>query len=855
MDPISALSIATGIVAFIDFGGKLIKLFIEVRKSEAGRPDVLSSLEVESRDLSKHAADARARISTLRTRYPRQAESFTRLDAECRAAETELRNLVSSLTAQPGTGRARMAVAFRGLLKQGDLKDLITRLRKMQEQIMMNVVMCIWDDVSKGAERLEAIDGGVGEVSAHIRRLKRSVKEMQKGPKHRLPLQMSLWKSISAADELSSGTIPVADRSINPDLSDTRIRRLIESLRFDNMAARRTQIKDPFPETFQWLLTPESDGSREPTGFQTWLESEETRTPFWVTGVPASGKSTLMKFICTNDQVGAHLARWAGQLPLFVCSAFLWNPGTTEQKTQSGLLRTILYQLLEKQPDLWKVASPKRHLYYDLAGSRPWQPYWSVEELRRSILEVVSQLRHVGRLALFIDGLDEYDGDLADLVAFLKNLHQHHGAIKLCVSSRNWNVFRDAFSAYPILKMEEFTRPDIEKYVRARMADSPAFDELRSLGDPSVQGLESRIIEKANGVFLWVVLVVEKLIITAQNNNDPHELDKIVESLPPGLDELYNSIRKRLPSDLRETASKMYQLVFCWSESRPFSLLAAHDFWMAIQCRDLFERQKPSQGREYLAVLERRMAGATGGMLQIIPDESRPRVDFLHRTVFDWLQSIRVSIVDDGPPEYDPSLVLVSGIVQKGFPRTNYRISHCPSLLIRIASPILQLGLGIPDELETAFAVGRQCGDSPANRATLLRIFDHFHFRPVSFIYRRGGYWAKFPPSAEAILTAIRYSCVPYVRAQFEKGCLGTGLGFPRLTYSLPTRAWATYQRSMFIEIFDALGRSKHEESAMQEILHLCMQARIASDDAWRDMALEFKIPMYLRSGHRILHV
>src|SRR5512140_2926240 len=119
---------------------------------------------------------------------------------------------------------------------------------------------------------------------------------------------------------------------------------------------------------------------------------------------------------------------------------------------------------------------------------------------------------------------------------------------------------------------------------------------------------------------------------------------------------------------------------------------------MAIQCRDLFERQKPSQGRGYLAVLERRLAGATGGMLQIIMDVQTPRIDFLHRTVFDWLQSIRASIVEDGPPDYDPSLVLLSVVIQKGPPQPDYRMNHCPSLLIRVAAPTLQLGLGIRDE-------------------------------------------------------------------------------------------------------------------------------------------------------------
>lgn len=47
-------------------------------------------------------------------------------------------------------------------------------------------------------------------------------------------------------------------------------------------------------------------------------------------------------------------------------------------------------------------------------------------------------------LAIFVDGLDEYHGNHQELVAYLQQL-QKAPCIKLCVSSRAWNVFADAF--------------------------------------------------------------------------------------------------------------------------------------------------------------------------------------------------------------------------------------------------------------------------------------------------------------------------------------------------------------------------------------------------------------------------
>ncbi len=149
MDPLSALSIATGIVTFVDFGSKLISLYREIQKSEAGRPAALSALETESRELSDNASHAQSKIADLQTRYPGQAATLARVAADCAQAEKDLQSLVDSFTVNPGARhglRARGAlalVAFRGRLKQADIDALQSRLRGIREQLMMSVILCI----------------------------------------------------------------------------------------------------------------------------------------------------------------------------------------------------------------------------------------------------------------------------------------------------------------------------------------------------------------------------------------------------------------------------------------------------------------------------------------------------------------------------------------------------------------------------------------------------------------------------------------------------------------------------------------------------------------------------------------
>jgi hypothetical protein len=147
MDPLSCLSIATGIITFVDFGAKVVSLYVQVRGSDDGRLAALSDLEKESRELSGNASHAQEKIASLQARYPRQTESLSRLAAECTDAEKDLRNLTDGLAAKPGHGfRARggqVLVSLRGVLKQGDIEDLQDRLRGIREQTMMTVMMCI----------------------------------------------------------------------------------------------------------------------------------------------------------------------------------------------------------------------------------------------------------------------------------------------------------------------------------------------------------------------------------------------------------------------------------------------------------------------------------------------------------------------------------------------------------------------------------------------------------------------------------------------------------------------------------------------------------------------------------------
>jgi hypothetical protein len=122
-------------------------------------------------------------------------------------------------------------------------------------------------------------------------------------------------------------------------------------------------------------------------------------------------------------------------------SHFFWNAGTSMQKSQPGLLQTMLYQAFRQCPDLLKEACPAR--WTDEIEPEPW----SLDEPFETFDRLSKKLRS-SRFCFFIDGLDEYSGNHQELVNLIKSISTST-SMKFCVSSRPWNVFEHAFGKNP----------------------------------------------------------------------------------------------------------------------------------------------------------------------------------------------------------------------------------------------------------------------------------------------------------------------------------------------------------------------------------------------------------------------
>jgi hypothetical protein len=270
-----------------------------------------------------------------------------------------------------------------------------------------------------------------------------------------------------------------------------------------------------------------------------------------------------MKFIYRRQETRQLLLKWAGDVPLVFASFFFWYPGTPIQKSQRGLLRYLLLQILQQQPLLIPLAFPEAWQRFSedtLPNPTPGALGMSRGELVQAMSRVLSQKVFNLKTCLLIDGLDEFDGDHLETVAFLKSVVESEST-KICVSSRPWDLFNNSFAEYPTLKLQELTNDDIKRFAEETLSENKNMLKIHQREPKEASLLIKEIVEMASGVFLWVKLVVRSLLAGFMSNDNISHLIGRLEELPSDLEELYIHMLKRIEPYYLNQAFKLFSII------------------------------------------------------------------------------------------------------------------------------------------------------------------------------------------------------------------------------------------------------------------------------------------------------
>ncbi|KAJ6781664.1 hypothetical protein PWT90_01414 [Aphanocladium album] len=436
------------------------------------------------------------------------------------------------------------------------------------------------------------------------------------------------------------------------------------------MLYRREEIPQAHENTFEWAWA-----SR--LHFAEWLEMQDEGV-YWVSGDPGSGKSTLMKHLSGHSITHQSLRKWAGDTELIVAMFFFWFSGTPLQKSQEGLLRSLLFEIFRQCPSAIQAACPARW-----ESSQDYQ--WEKAELLQTF-ELLHKQRPSTRFCFFIDGLDEYRGEpgvssgdkvpwhVSDIISVVEALSSLN-YVKLCVSSRPWRAFEQAFGrlAHRKLYVNDENRGDIRLYIRDRFERSEAFS-ASSCDREELAALAEEMVNDSRGVFIWVFLAVESLLRGLSNEDRPTELRRRLNETPKTLNELFERMLSSVEDVYHEQAaqmlhvalhasSAMYVVVYsfigdeshdalsaptrAWTPEQCVAMSKQAAVRITVRCPDLIKICAPSE-----------LPTTAQGM-------TAHKVDFLHRTVRDFLalEDTQKRLNQRLTKEFDPGVFICHGLL------------------------------------------------------------------------------------------------------------------------------------------------------------------------------------------------
>ncbi|KAF8862787.1 hypothetical protein BDZ45DRAFT_183438 [Acephala macrosclerotiorum] len=660
LDPFSALGLASNIVQFVDFASELVSGSVELYRSADGT----SKRNVE---LASITSDLKSISSSLKSADHDEGQ-IPALSKQCKTLADQLLGMLQDLAVK---GRHRrwntFQQALRGMLKDKEIRDIEGRLSQFRSQLILRLA----NDLNNQSS----------EINNQIRNLALSYDQMGVNCDFRLAeLKDELLKTIkikAQEDQESLGNLGTQLRSFMADGNKlARQENVLGSLAFKTMAVRHSRIIEPHTKTFDWIFTDSSNKSSSPTKFSLWLR--QGSGIYWITGKAGSGKSTLMKYLANHDRMKENLQTWANPLKLVTSSYYFWGAGNELQKSQIGLLRSLLHDILRQCPTLIPGVWGKTMADESYFGRE--EINWNLPNMV-DILEWLSQQRTFPvKFCFFLDGLDEYDGDPVKITNILQRL-SNSPAIKLCVSSRPWTEIRSSLrvSVDQTIMLQDFTRQDIKIYIHNLLENDFHFTD-RASRDVMYQQLTLDILNRARGVFLWVFLVVRSLLRGLRHEDTLSDLQKRLAHFPPDLESLFKHMLDDIEPVYHCQTAQILQMCLAAGHALPLYAFSFLDNEAQDDQYALHSKMEAWSGEQFVTndSITRKRVHARCRDLVEISLEPRDKnqvimVNFLHRTVRDFLltKEMRTLLSEWAPPSFNAqrSLFQASVAWMKVLPR------------------------------------------------------------------------------------------------------------------------------------------------------------------------------------------
>ncbi|KAI2618188.1 hypothetical protein GGR54DRAFT_648698 [Hypoxylon sp. NC1633] len=654
MEALAAFGLAANIAQFVAIAGKTVQKTLELSRSTK------NTLLKENDDLERIVEDFLGAVPSVESiNTANLGSDLKRLAEGAKLVALEIQTKFNDIKARRASRRRheQLYATLKELRMKDEFDALNDRLGAFRSEITMHINLIL---LKQQIEIRDKLNGHTESNHAYKDRIESQLIGLIEEVRFHVFTTggAEVWKGDSdQLEKLVNGI-----RSWNPQIENfQKTEKLVNSLQFSQIEERHNAIPEAHKNTYRWVL--DSDVAN----LKTWLSTDDAPV-YWITGNAGSGKSTLMKYIHDHPRLRARLGDWAKDRKLYVTSHFFWNGGTLLQQSQEGLLRTLLFQVLLERPELTSRVFPARW-NKSVGRSEPSAvTSWTTKELLAGLFSLPSALGP-DRLFILIDGLDEYNGEHDALINIIESLGKA-SCIKLCVSSRPWLDFLDAFQDMPWkLQLQDLTKSDIETYVQDHLECHPEFKRLSTRNETAAKELVLKITTRAQGVFLWVYLVVKSMIRGLVNADSMGDLHRRLDDLPQKLEGFFDKILSSIDVFYKIRTAKVF-LVLAHArtsmtlisfyfldedEGLPFDPDSFLQDWPAVNERDL----------ELVVTKKRQLIAQCKDLIQIIEQPKDPimfnfTASFLHRTVIDFINQPRIKekLQQDAGPEFIPLTTL-----------------------------------------------------------------------------------------------------------------------------------------------------------------------------------------------------
>lgn len=314
--------------------------------------------------------------------------------------------------------------------------------------------------------------------------------------------------------------------------------------------------------------------------------------------------------------------------------------GGKEETSHQVMLRSVLYQLLDQDHSLY----PLFQSHYRQLREQGSDEDWGLPLLLH-ILESLGTIDKEVTVYIILDAMDESDDE---------NLPQILQAMAQLCRTEGRSIFKGLMTTRPlkaefsgqrirqltplILALEEKNQQAIsrivDKEIKQIMDDILKEDESIEL--TIFDGIKQYIKGHADGVFLWVSLVLKEVKILSDEGWTQKNLEELKVILPPELGELYKRMTKRIAENAGPKALEQGKRIL---SSAVFSMrrLTIEETTDAIIVPNISEvpqfEPNPAYFKDRIRLLQRRIPVVCGDLIEV----KLGSIQLIHETVREFL--------------------------------------------------------------------------------------------------------------------------------------------------------------------------------------------------------------------------